>query len=68
MRIIVDILLNISREKLLVIQLVVCISFVLSSILYVIKPNRSTLILVTVVGIMAVLTIIVDPNFSKLFN
>lgn len=68
MRIIVDILLNISRGKLLVIQLVVCISFVLSSILYVIKPNRSTLILVTVVGIMAVLTIIVDPNFSKLFN
>ncbi len=64
----VDILLNISREKLLVIQFVVCISFVLSSIFYVIKPNRSTLILVTVVGIMAVLTIIADPNFSKLFN
>lgn len=63
-----DILLNISRETLLVIQLVVCISFVISSILYVIKPNRSTLILVTVVGTMAVLTIIADPNFSKLFN
>ncbi|MES5837730.1 hypothetical protein [Bacillus cereus group sp. MG11] len=63
-----DILLNISRETLLVIQLVECISFVLSRILYEIKPKRSTLILVIVVGIMAVLTIIADPNFSKLFN
>ncbi|MDX5808333.1 hypothetical protein [Bacillus cereus group sp. BfR-BA-02730] len=63
-----DILLNISRETLLVIQLVECISFVLSRILYEIKPKRSTLILVIVVGIMAVLTIIADPKFSKLFN
>ncbi|MED0951440.1 hypothetical protein P4T70_25630 [Bacillus mobilis] len=63
-----DILLNISRETLLVIQLVVCILFVISSILYVMKPKSSTFILVIVVGIMAVLTIIADPNFSKLFN